>query len=468
MQSRKRLWVVLSALAAFGMLISACDTAAQPTPTQVTTDSITPEPTSIGESTPGVAAASPMGSTDQGKLTGSIDFQVFGDPAELAVFQDVVKGFSELQPDAKVNIVHIPSQGEHMTKLSTSLAAGNPADVFLINYRRYGQFASKGVIEPVAPLLEKSTLIKEDMYWPQALDAFRYNGTLQCIPQNISSLVVYYNKDLFAKYGVSEPPADWNWDQFLAAAQTLTKDENGDGTFDVHGVGIEPQLIRVAPFVWANGGEIVDNPEKPTTLTLQTGPAREAVQFFMDLSLVHKVVPSEPEAKAEDIESRFMNGRLAMIFASRAATPSFREIEGFKWDVAPLPQKQQKASILHSDAYCIAAASKNKELAWRFVEYAQGPDGQTRAAKLGRTVPSLKSIAESPAFLDPSQSPANSQAFLDAIPNIKLVPVLSTWPQIENTVNEELERAFYAVAPLDTVLTKATEDTKKLFASANE
>ena len=445
MQKRKRVWAALAVMSTLGMVVSACDVGGQPTPTAVTGSGAT-----------------------QGSLTGKIDFQVFGDPVELAVFQEVAKGFKEVQPNAEVNIIHVPNQGDHMTKLSTSLTAGNPPDIFLLNYRRYGQFAAKGVIEPVGPLLDKSTTLKRDMYYPQPLEAFTFNGTLSCMPQNLSSLVVYYNKDLFARGGVSEPAADWNWQQFLTTAQTLTKDENGDGTVDVHGVGIEPQLIRVTPFVWQNGGEIVDNMEKPTTLTLQTGAAREAVQFFMDLSLVHKVVPSEAEAKAEDIESRFINGRLAMVFASRAATPQFREIKGFTWDVATLPQGKVKASILHSDAYCISAASKNKELAWAFVEYAQGPDGQTRASILGRTVPSMKSISESPAFLDPSRPPASSKIFLDVIPEVRILPVLSTWPQIESAGNEELERAFYGIVPIDEALAKLTEDTKKLFAEANE
>lgn len=465
MRKNRTFPLTLALLLALSALLSACGDV-QPTPTQVAQPTAT-QPAADAATT-AETGATPTGAGSTGAASGKIDFQVFGDPAELAVFQDVAKGFMDSHPGTNVNIVHVPNQGDHMTKLSTSLAAGNPPDVFLINYRRYGQFAAKNVIEPVGPLMAKSTLIKEDMYYQTSLDAFRFGGTLQCLPQNISSLVVYYNKDLFAKYGVSEPKSDWTWDDFLSAAIALTKDDNGDGVKDVHGVGIEPQIIRLAPFVWQNGGEIVDNPENPTTLTLQTPEARQAVQFFMDLQLVHRVVPNEAETKAEDLESRFMNGRLAMVFNSRAATPQFRGIKDFKWDVAPLPSKEKgkPVSILHSDAYCIAAASKNKELAWAFTEWAQGPEGQARASKLGRTVPSLKSVAESPAFLDPSQPPANNQVFLDAAENMKLVPVLSTWPKIESTANEELERAFFGLAPIDDVLTKLTEDTKPMFAEA--
>jgi multiple sugar transport system substrate-binding protein len=453
---RNRLFRLTGLLAAGALALSACGgTAATPT-------TVTSEPTA----TTAASGTQETPSTSGGGLTGKIDFQVFGDPAELAAFQSVVDGFKTAQPDATVNVIHVPAQGDHMTKLSAAFASGSPPDVFIINYRRYGQLASKGVIEPAGPLMQKSGVLQESDYYPQSLDAFRYQGTLMCVPQNISNLEVYYNKDLFAANNVAEPTADWTWDDFLAAAQAMTRDTNGDGTMDTHGLGVEPQLIRLAPFVWANGGDIVDNPDKPTKLTLDTPEAREALQWFVDLQRSNKVTPNEAEAKSEDVESRFMNGRIGMVLASRASTPSFREIEGFEWDVAPLPMKKEKSTILHSDAYCIASASKNKDLAWAFVEYAQGPDGQTRAAKLGRTVPSRKDIAQSEAFLDPTQAPASSQVFLDMIPHMQLVPIISTWPQVEGVVNEELERAFYGVITVDEAINLSIEQTNKLFADA--
>jgi multiple sugar transport system substrate-binding protein len=445
------------------MVLSACG-GDNPTATP-----IVPTATTAGaQSTATTATSGATATTLTTAAAGEISFQVFGDPAELAVFQAVGKGFETANPGTKVNIIHIPAQGDHMTKLTSSFQAGNPPDVFIINYRRYGQFAAKNVIEPAGPLMDKSTLIKESDYYPQALDAFRFKGTLMCVPQNISNLVVYYNKDMFTAANATLPTDDWTWNDFLTAAQTITKDNDGDGVIDQYGVGVETQLIRLAPFVWGNGGEIVDNYDKPTTLTLDTPEAREALQFFIDLQVLHKVAPTEAETTAEDVEARFMNNRLGMVLASRASTPTFREIEGFEWDVAPIPMQKEKSTILHSDAYCMAASSPadRKALAWKFVEYAQGVEGQTIAAQLGRTVPSRMDVAQSDAFLDPSKAPASSHVFLDMIPHMKLIPIISTWPQVETTVNEELERAFYNLITIDDMIKNSTEATKPLFAEA--
>ncbi|MEO8285118.1 MAG: sugar ABC transporter substrate-binding protein [Chloroflexota bacterium] len=405
------------------------------------------------------------GSTPEGKksASGDISFQVFGDPAELAVFQAVVEGYKEVNPAVNVKINHVPAQGEHMTKISAGFAAGNPPDVFLLNYRRYGQFAAKNVLEPLGNWLDKSTTLKASDYYTQSLNAFTYEGTVQCIPQNISSLGVYYNKDLFEKNNLPLPTADWTWGEFLNAAQVLTLDTNGDGITDIHGVGVEPVIIRLAPFVWSRGGEIVDNTENPTKLTLDTPEAREAIDFFMNMSRLYRVVPTEPEIKAEALDTRFMNGKIGMYLASRVETPIFRNIKGFTWDVAPLPTDQTKVTILHSDAYCVAASSKNKEAAWDFIEYAQGTKGQEVASRLGRIVPSLKSVSTSPAFLDPTQPPANSQMYLDAVPNIRLVPISAAWPAVETVVNKELERAFFGTATVDEAIQLAMQKANEEF-----
>jgi len=81
-------------------------------------------------------------------------------------------------------------------------------------------------------------------------------------------------------------------------------------------------------------------------------------------------------------------------------------------------------------------------------------------------VPSLKSVAESDAFLDPSQKPKNSQAFLDAVETIKHVPTISTWPEIEDVTNGILENGMYLAQPVDKVVAEIDEKTQPLFERA--
>ena len=53
--------------------------------------------------------------------------------------------------------------------------------------------------------VEDSDEFEPGDFFPQALEAFEWEGELTCLPQNVSSLVVYYNRELFRRYGVAEP-----------------------------------------------------------------------------------------------------------------------------------------------------------------------------------------------------------------------------------------------------------------------
>jgi multiple sugar transport system substrate-binding protein len=399
-----------------------------------------------------------------GSESGEVSFMVFGDPEEIQAYRDVIAAYENEHSDVDVKMIEASDRDDLIARLSTSFAGGTPPDLFLLNYRFYGQYAARDVLEPIEDRVDDSDVFQQEDFYEEAMNAFRFNGTLTCLPQNISSLVVYYNKDLFQQAGVAEPKEGWKWDDMLAAAKKLTKDENADGKAEVYGLGIEASLIRLAPFVWSAGGDLVDDTENPTRFTLETDEAQLALERFLQLHVVDKVTPGEEEVEAEDDETRFQNGRLAMVLSSRRSTPTFRTIQKFDWDVAPLPQHSEQAGILHSDAYCLTKASDNKDAAWSFMEYALGPEGAPVVAKSGRTVPSLKEVAESDAFLDPTAKPANSQVFLDTIPVIQQVPSISTWPEIEDAASPILEEGYYKGEVADEVARELRAATDDLFA----
>jgi multiple sugar transport system substrate-binding protein len=398
--------------------------------------------------------------------TAEVRFVVFGEPEELRAFRNVVAAYRDLEPDVRVRLVEASDRDDLLARVSTSIAGGSPPDLFLINYRFFGQFAARGALEPIEERLEASDAFEPADFYPQALDAFRYGGRLVCLPQNVSSLVVYYNRDLFRDAGVSEPAAGWTWGDMVAKAIELTRDEDGDGNVDQYGLGVEPTLIRIAPFVWSNGGELVDDDRRPTRFTLDTPEAQEALQAFFDLRQLHLVVPTEEEIESEDDETRFLNGRTAMVLSSRRATPAFRTITDFDWDVAALPRHDRPAGILHSDAYCLTAGSERKDEAWAFMEFALGPEGQRITARSGRTVPSLISVSRSEAFLDPAAKPANSRVFLDTIPYIRRVPNISTWPEIEDASEGILEGGLYENVPPADIARQLEARTAEMFARA--
>ena len=403
------------------------------------------------------AGAATPGALGTPTASGAVTFSVSGDTAEKEAYGKIVAAFNGRQSRVTVNLAHIPSASDYVKRLTADLAAGTPPDIALMNYRRFGAFFARGAFAPIAPYLASSGALQQSAFYPEVVSAFTRNGQLIGIPQNASSLVIYFNKNLFQQAGVALPKDDWTWDNFLAAAQGLTK-----GTTQ-YGIGISTEMIRLAPFIWQNGGDIVDNLASPTKLTLDRAESVEAMQWFVDLQTRHKVVPDAVQLASEDDESRFLNGRSAMLFESRRIVPTLRTITAFDWDVAPLPSRKVRASILHSDAYLLTAASKNKAAAFSFMEYANSAEGQTFIAQTGRTVPSIKAIAETPVFLDPAVKPANNRVFLNAIPIIRSTINTDRTEEIEGVVNNELKRAFYGQATVAEAISTAQSRTAELF-----
>jgi multiple sugar transport system substrate-binding protein len=399
------------------------------------------------------------GSSDEGPVR----LVLFGDPTETAGYEDLVRAFEAENPDVDVALSPVAEQDDLLAKLTTQFASGRPPDVFLVNYRNYGQFASSGVLAPVQPFLDQSVVIHEDDFAPAALDAFRFDGdALTCMPQNVSSLVTYYNVDLFEEAGVPLPRPGWTWDDFLSAALALT----GGGSY---GVGTEVSLIRVAPFVWSAGGEVVDDPESPAALTLDSGPAREGLDFFLDLQTVHQVAPPDREEQSQDSEARFLAGTLGMYLNSRKSVPTLRTIDDFTWDVAQLPVAPGgvPATILHGDAYCLADTDRTAD-AWRFVEFANSEQGQQILARSGRTVPSRTDVASSEAFLRPEVPPASAEVFLDVLPDIRAVPHTATWSRVEKEADSILEELFYGRVGRDEGIDLLVRSTEPLFAGPGQ
>lgn len=394
----------------------------------------------------------------------AVTFQIFGDAAEIKAYQSLIDAYTAKNPGASVALIPVPSQSDHAAKLSAGFAGGSPPDLFLINFRRFGQYAARGALEPLGKRLAASSALKESDFYPQAVDAFRFDATLTCLAQNISSQVVYYNKTIFKQFGVAPPTAGWTWTDFLSTAKALTRDTDGDGRIDIYGLGLEPALVFLSPWVWQAGAEVVDDTARPTKTVMLDAKALDALRFFIDLRRVHKVVPTLAEAESEDLEARFGNGRLGMFIDSRRGTTALRGIPTLDWDVVTLPTFRAEATMLHSDAYCMSKASKRKDAAWRFIEFALGAEGAAIIAQTGRTVPSLRAVAESDAFLDPNQKPANARAWLDAIPTIRRLPNIAAWNEIETKANPVIEEWFYGQERVEALGIEIDLATRELFA----
>ncbi len=411
----------------------------------------------------------------------AVRFAFFADPSEALAYAQLIDRFEQVQDTIKIEPVVISSSNvaplgrllpssKYPEWLRDSFTSANPPDVFLFGYRDTGAYVTRGVLEPLDAWIAESAVLREADFYPEALSLFRpANMPLMAIPQNLSSLVVYYNTEMFGTAGIPDPSSGWTWDAFAAAAEKLTVDTDGDGYVNIRGVAFDPTIHRVAAAVWGAGGELFDDVYQPSKLTLDTPEARTGIAWLASLGPKGiGATPTQDERMQLDDTQRFRTGQAAMLIQSRRVVSFLRDNATIPWDVAPLPIGLVPANVSHSDGLGIFSGSPRKEGAWAFLEFAMGEEGQTILAESGRTVPSMIRVAESDAFLKGgpltsalgyTKPPRNAKVFLDNVGISRPLPSTTTWPAAVWELDRAFKKAFYEDGDIDAAIATVMERT---------
>ena len=161
--------------------------------------------------------------------------------------QTIVDAFEKENPDITVEVTTLP-YADYFTALQTDLAAGTGVDVFDIEYANYAPYQANGVLR------RARRVENPDAYKQSLLEAYSTDGTQYALPSSFSTVVLYYNKDLFDAAGLDYPTADWTWADEQAAAEKLTD--------EAAGVWGDHQPVSFYEFYKAlaqNGGEFLDD-----------------------------------------------------------------------------------------------------------------------------------------------------------------------------------------------------------------
>ncbi len=348
----------------------------------------------------------------------TITFMGWGDEIEAKLFSSLLADFEKKYPDIKVKYVVYPPSS-YREKLATVVASGEAPDVFYIHDVDFGSYVTKGVLKDLDPFIENSTVIDLDDIWPQAIWRYRFDGfkrgsgPVYALPKDLGPVVMFYNKELFDRFGVPypDPEVPWTWDEAVANWKKLTRDTDGDGTPDYWGVLHFPYEAAV----WSNGGRIAD-PAKGLFVMHKSPEAIEAVRWILDLSFKYRVHPLYSHIQSYGVQNLFETGRVATYFTGRWMVPKYRQLS-FDWDVAPIPvspKTHKKAGWSGSVGFAMYASTKHPYEAWKLIEFLAGPEGQRRLAESGFQVPNQISLARTDVFLQRGRRPEHAEVFLDA------------------------------------------------------
>lgn len=393
-----------------------------------------------------------------------------GGPEENAIVEQSLRGFEAANPGIRIRRINAGDSNSFVTKLQTMLAAGEPPDVFYVPFERTPYWASIGLLEPLDGRVAAEDPadprgIRLADFYPAVVDAFRFDGrsagrgTLWGIPKDFTPVGFYLNVDLFRKAGIPLPPDDWTWDDYIRIARRIGALTDAEGR---HYTGSELVVwsAMVRAYLRTNGLDVRGADFSEVTLgTPEVQAALERLRAWRhDESHTLTAGGSKLTAGA----AAFVDGRLGMAGPfGRWVVPEYRRIRDFEWDFRPLPRAADRAptNIVLTVAWGISAASRHKDEAWRLVRWLTSPEGQAEQSRLGLAVPSLRAVAESPAFLDPSLPPANDAGYLRAAEHaapLDWPPDPSYDPLLANRLEASLKDATMTVP-------QAAEDFSRLW-----
>jgi len=358
-------------------------------------------------------------------------------PDELALNQRLIKQFEAAHPQLQVQLVNEPSQ-RSMVKLQGMIAAGKPPDVMSIHGAYFVPFADKGALLDLEPFIRQDREFAISDFYPGLLELCRFRGRFYSLPRYASVYVLFYNRDLFDRAGVPYPDDSWTWDTYLAAARKLTV-HSPDPAQTRYGCAIDFWGARIYPWVWANQGRILD----PATLTctVDTPQCREALQFLVDLHRKWHVAPATSQADHRETREKFKAGLVAMLMSGAWDVQVFKSSPTLNWDVAPLPRKRVRASLLGTENYGIAAATQHPREAWALMSFLLSRQTQTLMATALEKQPSRRSVATGPYLAQ--QVGYRRRVFVDAVSYGLMAPNLPDWDRVGDLLQEQLDLMWY-------------------------
>ncbi len=323
------------------------------------------------------------------------------------------------------------------------LAGELQLDVTRIDVTEFGAYLGEAALVDLEPFFQADPSWRAEDYLP-VIDGLRdARGHLYGLPSTFTPYVMYFNRDVLRAAGVDDPRAGWTWEQFLAACRATTRDLDGDGRVDQWGVSLTQWLQALTPWIWQNGGELLDG--RGERSRLHDPEVVAALEFVRSLLHTERVASFDASFEVTFSQGLFQAGRAAFYGpVGYWETYRFKYIDAFEWDVAPLPCGRREATAIAMTAYVVPRTSREPELAYEFVRALAGPRFQGLLARIGNGAPGLRSAATSTDFLDPHRPPRSEQVFLDVLPTARFLPPLANWRAIEDLCAQELAQVLLA------------------------
>ncbi len=290
--------------------------------------------------------------------------------------------FNKENPTIKVSPIYAGSYQDTIVKALTANKAGTPPVASVLLSTDTFTLIDEDAIVPIDNFVKTP----DDKAWLAGFyKAFLLNGQVGGktwgVPFQRSTVVLYWNKELFKEAGLDANKPPQTWAEMTAMSQRLTK-KDASGKITQYGVQIPSSGF---PYWLFQGlttqNDVILSNEAGTHTKFDDPKVIEALQYWLDLSKKHGVHPSgivEWGTTPKD----FMEKKAAMIWTTTGNLTNIRSNAKFDFGVAMLPTGKKRGSPTGGGNFYIfkKATSAQQEAAFKFAKWLTQPE---RAAQWG-------------------------------------------------------------------------------------
>ena len=362
---------------------------------------------------------------------------------EAEVVAELIPEF-ERETGIDVEIQQIPWTAAH-EKLLTAFAAQALPDVCQLGNTWLPEFAALGVLEPLQPFVDASSVVDPDDFFTGIWDTSVIDGQLLGIPWYVDTRLLFYRKDLLREAGVQRPPRTWaEWEQAMAAVKAHVGPDRYAILMPLN--EFEQQLS----FALQQDDPLLR--DHGTRGNFQSPGFRRALAFYANM-FEQGWAPTMSETQISNVWDEFFNGFYAFYLSGPWNIRAFRKrqppgLEG-QWGTMPLPGPDGPgAGIAGGTSLVIFRDSPRQQQAWKLIEFLSRPDIQQRFHAMIGDLPPRRSTWEHPALAQDEFA----RAFRDQLERVKPTPKVLEWERIVQEMRIATERVVRGGQPQDQAL----------------
>jgi multiple sugar transport system substrate-binding protein len=348
-------------------------------------------------------------------------------PDHLEELDTIIQAFQAENPGIVVEVSTAPF-ADYFTLLQADVVSGDAPDVFELNFENFVTYAANDTLMDISEYLSGDA-----PYYPRALEAFQYEGAQLALPETFSTVLLFYNADLFDAAGLEYPAADWTWADAVVAAEAIKA--LGDDTWGIFSPVQFWEFYKKA----GQNGECEFFNEDMTESTLNSAACvatLETMISFIDSGLM----PTQAQMSGMSDSELFLSGKLGMIVTGIWMFDAFKDAP-FAWDVQLEPGLNQKGHHFFANGVGVSATTANAEAAAKWAEFltASATAAEVRVASAWE-LPALDAPELFEAYLQLTP-PENREAVFAALESPVTPPVIERQNEMQDAVNLQITRA---------------------------